>query len=1503
LFRVAAPLGKRGWHLLPTILRPRRPQAMKAVRRRISCYALTLMPNSSPPAAGGDKSARKVLPTGKGQQRPASAPTKPGSTAESSLPVVAIGASAGGLVAMAQLLDVMPADTGMAFLLVQHLDPHHVSQMAELLSTHTAMHIAEAAEGMAINPNEITICPPGHFMAVRFGVLHLSRPLTGDHIRLPIDFLIRSLAEECGARSICIILSGTGNDGSGELAALHKNGGHIIVQDPEEAEHDGMPRSAILTGLADAVVPIAQMPRKLATIGAGIAGVTASQTLQPEGYPNAEIQTIITLLQHKIGQNFSAYKRGTLERRIHRRMGLRGLPAGALSRYHDELAGNEAECLALAEDLLINVTSFFRDPAVFALLERGVIPDLIANLPAGQPLRIWVVGCSTGEEAYSLAIVMRDAIIAAQREIKLQVFASDLDAQAIAVAREGLYSLSIKDEIPAERLARYFVQEEGGYRVTSALRGSVVFTVQDILSDPPLSRMDLVSCRNLLIYLKSEAQAKVIGLFHFALRENGVLMLGMAETPGNFADRFTALHKAERIYRHIAQAKPGETGFPLSVVGSIPRLSMVEARQQLTRQAALANLCRDAVLEGFAPASLLINAQRECIHSIGPVSRYLRVASGSPTLDLLALAPDDLRGTLRYAISRADRDRPVTSTSICYAKVDGAPVAFTATVRFLESDSEALHLVSFIDVPVSPGAEAPPSGQNSEAQVIDLERELETAHGDLLRAIQSRDALVLEQRAINDEALSVNEEFQSTNEELLTSKEELQSLNEELIALNSQLQETLDRQRIASDDLQNILYSTNVATLFLDQKLHIRFFTPATKTFFSVIPGDVGRPLADLQSLADDADLLGDAGIVLRDSATIEREISGPHQSWFQRRIFPYRTHDDRVGGVVITYIDITERRRTAAALDEARRAAERSNRGKSRFLAVASHDLRQPLQSLKLIQDMLRRSIDDAKSQDLIGRFGLLLHAMAGMLNSLLDMNQIESGVMKVNIAAFPADDMFERLRDEFQPLADAQRQTLRVIPSSVVLQSDSQLLELMLRNLLANAVKYTQPEGRIVLGCRRRGDDIRIEVWDTGIGIAADQIRPIFDEFDQVDNPALARERGFGLGLGLTIVRELGQLLEHDIAVRSWPDKGSVFTVIVPRGALGTAEARVDAAPAAPPSTGCTIALVEDDPGVREALEALLSEAGHTVISARDGPAALALVGQGAILPDLVLTDFNLPGGMNGVAVIAALRAQLKHDIPGIVLTGDISTETLAEIELADCLVLSKPVSAATLHAAIRTLIPEGHAERRPDTPQPTRLICVADDNPEIRGAMRSVLEYEDWPVTTYPSAEAFLAAEEPGSDQCLIIDTSLPGMSGIALIAQLRARGDTVPAILITGTGDIAMAVQAMRAGASDFIERPVSRRELIDSIERALTRMPAGRVHDAAADETVQRIAALTPRQKAVLDLVIAGAPSKNIAADLGISQRTVESHRAQVMHKLGVRTIPDLVRAVLSAGPA
>jgi two-component system CheB/CheR fusion protein len=1349
------------------------------------------------------------------------------------------------------------------------------------------MAVLTATDGSEIAADHVYICPPGHFLGLRFGILKLSHSVPGRGARLPIDFLIRSLSATDAARSTCVILSGAGTDGSGGLAEFKRHGGTILVQDPEEAEYDGMPRSAILTGLVDAVLPIAEMPAALASGHRAALAAKSSADAARVADADVDVPAFVAVLKAQTGQDFSQYKPGTLTRRIERRLGLSGFAHGDFAGYLRKLQDDKEECRVLGEDLLINVTSFFRDPAVFDVLEHQILPELIQNLPADQALRVWVAGCSMGEEAYTIAMICRDVIMAARRDIKLQVFASDIDADAIAVAREGAYPLSITGEIPADRLARYFLLEDDTYRVTPGLRGSVIFTVQDVLNDPPFSRIDLVSCRNLLIYLKPEAQAKVISLFHFALRENGILLLGSAETPGTGEDRFKPLHKAERIYRHIAQSRPGEPGFPLSFVEAIPRLTAQERRHQLNRQSILAELSRDLVIDSYAPASVLINDQRQCLFSLGPVSRFLRVAPGLPTLDLLALAPEELRATLRFAIGQSNDEQPVFRTRPCQTIFEGQTIDFTVHIRFLTSEGENLHLVSFVEDVSARRDGLTTIDQDTEAQIRSLERELELSHAELLKAIQSRDALVLEQKAINDEALSVNEEFQSTNEELLTSKEELQSLNEELIALNS----------------------TNVATLFLDQDLRIRFFTPATRAFFNVIPGDIGRPLSDLHSLAGDEDLLVDAGQVLVDRESIEREIGGANGQWFLRRIFPYRTHDGQIEGVVITFIDITERRKTAEALELAKREAERSNRGKSRFLAVASHDLRQPLQALKLIQQLLQQSVADEQGRELVTRVGQLLAAMSGMLDALLDINQIEAGVLQADARNFPLGEIFDELRTEFLTLANAHGLELGIVPSSATVHSDPRLLEVMLRNLLANAVKYTD-KGRILVGCRHQGQAIRIEVWDTGIGIPHDQLARIFDEFHQVDSGIPDREHGFGLGLA--IVKHLGLLLGHKVEVRSWPGRGSVFSVTIPAGPAGdllptpTDPAPADNVPPAaeqPDKASRAIVVIEDDPDILELLRRVLTDAGHSITAAVDGPQALKLVAEGAIRPEIVLTDYNLPGGMDGLATLTAIRAQLDEHVPGIVLTGDISGAALARIALADCVLLDKPVSSADLLAPIGTLSPPEAPRPRSEKSgkQAAEIICVVDDSPDIQTAIRAVLEDDGRTVKVYPSAEAFLAAHVAGQDQCLIIDTSLPGMSGIDLIEHLREQGDSLPAILITGQGDVGMAVRAMRAGASDFIEKPVARITLIELIDRAVMAGAGGTALEGeAAAETRRRLDRLTERQKTVLDLVLAGNPSKNIAADLGVSQRTVENHRAEIMHKLGVRSIPDLVRMVLSA---
>jgi two-component system CheB/CheR fusion protein len=1516
---VVVEVVKRQWRDSSRLLSPgkysKRPfSELFAINDAIpaACGSLAIMAKSkteSPAAAHGGG------PTGAAPATAAGEALLPGARGPpSALPIVAIGASAGGLEAASRLLDALPPTTGMAFILVQHLDPTHPSMMVDLLASHTAMKVIEATDGAVLAPDQIQVIPPGRYLTVRSGTLHLSPPQAHHGARLPFDALLGSLAENCGSLAIAVILSGTGADGSGSLAALKAAGGYAIAQDPAEAEYSGMPRSAIATGLVDRVATLADIPGAIAHRWNQLQSQPASEPdfhSEPDDRPVAGLDQIIAFLKDKTSHDFRQYKPGTLERRIERRIGLLGLERGNMPAYLDRLHDDPAEREHLAKDLLINVTSFFRDPKVFDALAATVVPEIIQRLPALQPLRVWVAGCSTGEEAYSIAIICREAITASGRDIKLQVFASDVDPDAVATAREGLYALDIVSAITADRLARYFIKDEAGYRVSASLRGDVVFTVQDILSDPPFSRIDLVTCRNLLIYLNPEAQAKVISLFHFALREGGMLVLGSSETVGTVGNgaesRFEIVAKSERFYRHIARSRIGESGFPLSFGETLPRLGDGAAPASEARQTNLAEICRRAVLASHVPAAILVNRQRQCLYSMGPTERFLHVAPGYATLDLLAMATPALRTKLRLALDKASPANPRVDGGRARLTRAGQTIRFSIDVECL-ADQEDLLLVCFIEEPGAAGAAAL-HGRAEAPRVAELERELEAAQAELYAAIQNQEVASQEQKAINEEALSVNEEFQSTNEELLTSKEELQSLNEELTALNSQLQETLERQRLTSDDLQNVLYSTNVGTLFLDRDLKIRFYTPAIRALFNVIGSDIGRPLADLAPIASDHDLLADARRVLVDQATIEREISTPAQTWFLRRIFPYVAHDKRIEGVVMTFADITEHKANEKALEAAKLEAERANIAKSRFLAAASHDLRQPLQSLTLLQELLAQSIEGAKPQKLLGRLSQTLGAMSGMLNALLDINQIEAGVVEAHISSFPIEYVFDQLRDEFTYLAQTRGLSLHIMPSAAVVQSDPRLLQQMIRNLLGNAIKYTK-RGKIVLGCRKRGDALRIEIWDSGIGIAASELHAIFEEFHQVGNAA--RERSRGLGLGLSIVQRLGHLLGHDIDVRSVPEKGSVFSIII--AGPGNAPTRQLSAPVtadpaasspeAPPPTRSKIVIVDDDPDVLDLLEQLLKGQGHIVRVATDADAALALVAAGAIRPDLLLTDYNLPGDMDGLQLLARLRAQLSSGLPAILLTGDISSATLARIAGQDCIQLSKPVRPHDLIAAIGRLSLQNPPAAEPRPPTGTsgaaQIAYIVDDDAEVRSTIREVLEGDGRAVQDFASAEAFLAAYRPGSEGCLLIDANLPGMDGVALIDGLRARGDHLPAIMITGSGDIGLAVTAMQKGACDFIEKPVGRVDLLASIARAIDSSHDIWLVDAAHDKAAAHVADLTTRQREVMDMVLAGHPSKNIAADLGISQRTVENHRAAIMQKMGAKSLPELARTAQAA---
>ena len=873
-------------------------------------------------------------------------------------PIVGIGASAGGLEACRKLADALPARSGMAFILVQHLDPTHESMMVDLLAGHTPMVVRQATEGMPVEPDHIYVIPPGTYLSVGGGVLHISLPQARHGARLPFDFLLHSLAEECGAHAIAVILSGTGADGSLGLKAVNENGGLVIAQDPDEAGYDGMPRSAIMTGAVDLILPVAEIPGALVRYDRRMDLVQTQKKSPPDDETPDWLPEIIELLHAKTGQDFRLYKPGTLQRRIERRMAMAAIESDGIEHYLKILGDNAEELDLLQKDLLINVTSFFRDPKVFDVLAEEVVSELVHRQSSDQPLRIWIAGCSTGEETYSLAILFREAISEAKSNVKLQVFASDIDADAVASAREGFYPQAIEAEVSPERLARFFSKEDHGYRVSPELRASVVFTVQDVLADPPFSRLDLVSCRNLLIYLRPEAQARVLSAFHFALREGGILLLGSSETVDASDGRFEVISKAGRIFRHVGRSRPGDLGFLMGGRDGAQVPARPGQTPAASQQVALAELCRRLVLDSFAPAAVLINRKRECLFTLGPIHRYLRVAPGSPTFDLLAMMRPEVRIKLRSAILQAYEEDTRVLVSGGRTDDDDSGGEFNIDVRPVLNEGEQLLLICFVEVlKPEPGQRRQGAPHDDIPRVAELEQELKTARADLQAALLELESSSEEQKAINEEALSINEEFQSTNEELLTSKEELQSLNEELTALNGQLQETLEKQRTTSNDLQNVLYSTDVATLFLDADLNIRFFTPATRQIFNILPGDIGRPLADLSSLTTDADLPADARTVLQTFAPIEREVEARTGAWYIRRILPYRTQGDSVEGVVITFADITERRHAADALEAAERQAQLANLAKSRFLAAASHDLRQPLQTLALVQGLLAKT------------------------------------------------------------------------------------------------------------------------------------------------------------------------------------------------------------------------------------------------------------------------------------------------------------------------------------------------------------------------------------------------------------------------------------------------------------------------------------------------------------------------------------------------------------------
>jgi two-component system CheB/CheR fusion protein len=863
-------------------------------------------------------------------------------------PIVGIGASAGGLEAFDAFFRACPVDTGMAFVLVPHLDPGHVSLLTEILQRATAMPVLEALDQIAVEPNHVYVIPPNREMAILNGVLQLSVPELVRGQRMPIDGFLRSLADDQAERAIGIILSGTATDGTLGLRAILGGGGVCMVQEPSTAKYDGMPSSAINAGYATHILAVEQMPAMLVEVTRQSVYRQRVPPVAPEKTLTG-INQILLQLRSATGHDFSLYKKSTIGRRIQRRMAQHAIEDEAV--YARFLKGNPAEIQLLFRELLINVTSFFRDPEAFVALKDTILPALLKGKPAGYDFRVWVAGCASGEEAYSIAMVLmelQDEIKARHeqelRELNIQIYATDLDDDAIATARAGRYPPNIAQDVTPERLRRFFTKDQGdqgGYKVKKDIRDMVVFAVQNVIKDPPFTKLDLLSCRNLMIYLETELQNRLIPNFHYALRPDGVLFLSTSESITSRPDLFVALDRKWKFYRashphtathlkaNVDMAWATHGGNSAGTRGTAARLTEEVATGKLNtgRAGNVAALSTHALLQTYAPASVTTDSRGNILYVHGDTGRYLRPAPGPVSNNVVEMAREGLQLDLRLAINHAASVAEPTLNKEVSVKTNGGFSTVRFSVRALPRDKsgEPLLLVSFEDgtgagkpadqaklAAVKPGrgkrSTAAHATQTPEAaRIEELERELAYARENLQATSEEQQASNEELKSTNEELQSTNEELQSSNEELETSKEELQSLNEETITVNSELNAKIDQLTSIQNDMKNLLDSIGTGTLFLDHKLVIRRYTPAAVKVYRLIGSDVGRPLSDIKSNLDGADLQTDLQSVLDTLIPIEREVRSTDGAWYLARIQPYRTLDNVIEGVVLTFTPVTE--------------------------------------------------------------------------------------------------------------------------------------------------------------------------------------------------------------------------------------------------------------------------------------------------------------------------------------------------------------------------------------------------------------------------------------------------------------------------------------------------------------------------------------------------------------------------------------------------------------------
>jgi len=836
-------------------------------------------------------------------------------------PIVCIGASAGGLDAFEQFLVNVPENSGLAYIVIQHLDPTQKGMLPELLQRVSNMQVFQVKDRMTVNPNCVYVIPPNKSMSILKGVLHLLEPKETRGLRLPIDIFLQSLADDQGENGVGVILSGMGSDGSAGVMALKEHNGIVLVQDPTDAKYDSMPRNAINSVLVDIVAPVHELPGKLVELMKHNPILTHDINIEIKD--QSSLEKIIIILRTQTGNDFSLYKKNTIYRRIERRMNVHNIDK--IAAYVGFLQENPKEVDILFKELLIGVTNFFRDPAVWDKLEETIIPDIVKRQQEGTIIRAWVAGCSTGEEAYSLAILFKEALEKNNPYggITVQIFATDLDDEAIETARKGVFPAKIAADISSKRLSRFFNFIDDSYRINTEIREMVIFAKHNIILHPPFTKIDILTCRNLLIYMDTELQKKLLGLFYYSLIPEGYMVLGSAETLGAQSHFFTPVENKLKIYKRIISTQMPELfDFPSSF--SRVKLNNIEPQIPVKTTFSIQDLADQLLLQQFSPPGVLVNDKGDIIYISGRTGKYLEPAVGKANMNIFAMLRDGLQSEFPSAFRQAVMKKELVILRNIRVGSNSGSQYVNVSIHWLDKP-EALRgmvMIIFSDLPKvarskDPGKKDVKTPDN--IKQLELEKELQHAREEMQTTLEEMQTSQEELKSSNEELQSTNEELQSTNEELTTSKEEMQSLNEELQTVNAELLSKVDDFSRVNNDMKNLLNSTDIATLFLDKDLNIRRYTNEATKIFKLIKSDIGRPFTDQVSDLVYPELASDALEVLRTLVFIQKQIITSDGRWFSTRIMPYRTFDDRIDGLVITFFNISNHQQLEVELNETR--------------------------------------------------------------------------------------------------------------------------------------------------------------------------------------------------------------------------------------------------------------------------------------------------------------------------------------------------------------------------------------------------------------------------------------------------------------------------------------------------------------------------------------------------------------------------------------------------------